>query len=296
MVDILGNTRNVISQIIRGDNRGRADLQRGGQAGVSRLKFPLKDREPRWQGSTTFSDSCLFMIFNLVNPFFHCNSQYSWYKGLKAIGVTGRRKMDKDISGALISVQCLQPDVSKWPQKRLSLWDQLSKLCSTCFGSYVLIFGTRKLREWWIWFQVTRHDITRCHQVTTRLAQACQPLVYNRAGGRDTNLIKIISPQQNTSYTSMEVLEPPVTILRKRTQYSSSWKSLKIQREMIWTLAKDRHWGDGTAIMACKDWRLMRRALNAARDSIKPIWSAALQRCSKENKRRHSKRNDSAGL
>ena len=32
MVDILGNTRNVISQIIRGDNRGRADLQRGGQA------------------------------------------------------------------------------------------------------------------------------------------------------------------------------------------------------------------------------------------------------------------------
>ena len=138
--------------------------------------------------------------------------------------------------------------------------------------------------------------LTRCHQVTTRLAQACQPLVYNRAGGRDTNLIKIISPQQNTSYTSMEVLEPPVIILRKRTQYSSSWKSLIIQREMIWTLAKDRHWRDGTAIMACKDWRLMRRALNAARDSIKPIWSAALQRRGKENKRRHSKRNDSAGL
>ena len=112
------------SDYTRGDNRGRADLQRGGQAGVSRLKFPLKDREPRWQGSTTFSDSCLFMISNLVNPLFHCNSQYSWwYKGLKAIGVTGRRKMDKDISGALISVQCLQPDVSKWPQKRLSLWD-----------------------------------------------------------------------------------------------------------------------------------------------------------------------------
>ena len=145
------------SDYTRGDNRGRADLQRGGQAGVSRLKFPLKDREPRWQGSTTFSDSCLFMISNLVNPLFHCNSQYSWYKGLKAIGVTGRRKMDKDISGALISVQCLQPDVSKWPQKRLSLWD-LSKLYSTCFGSSVLIFGTRKLREWWIWFQVTRHD------------------------------------------------------------------------------------------------------------------------------------------
>ena len=47
---------------------------------VSRLKFPLKDREPRWQGSTTFSDSCLFMISNLVNPLFHCNSQYSWYR------------------------------------------------------------------------------------------------------------------------------------------------------------------------------------------------------------------------
>ena len=40
---------------------------------------------------------------------------------------------------------------------------------------------------------------------------------------------------------------------------------------MILTLAEDRHWGDGTAIMAGKDWRLMRRALNAARDSIKPI-------------------------
>ena len=145
-------------------------------------------------------------------------------------------------------------------------------------------------KTWWC------QCLTRCHQVTTRLAQACQPLVYNRAGGRDTNLIKIISPQQNTSYTSMEVLEPPVIILRKRTQYSSSWKSLIIQREMIWTLAKDRHWRDGTAIMACKDWRLMRRALNAARDSIKPIWSAALQRRRKENKRRHSKRNYSAGL
>ena len=32
------------------------------------------------------------MISNLVNPLFHCNSQYSWYKGLKAIGMTGRRK------------------------------------------------------------------------------------------------------------------------------------------------------------------------------------------------------------
>ena len=170
MVDILGNTRNVISQIIRGDNRGRADLQRGGQARVSRLKFPLKDREPRWQGSTTFSDSCLFMISNLVNPLFHCNSQYSWYKGLKAIGVTGRRKMDKDISGAMISVQCLQPDVSKWPQKRLSLWD-LSKLYSTCFGSSFLIFVTRKLREWWIWFQVTRHDGARASRDVTKWPQ-----------------------------------------------------------------------------------------------------------------------------
>ena len=157
MVDILGNTRNVITPIIRGDNRGRADLQRGGLARVSRLKFPLKDREPRWQGSTTFSDSCLFMISNLVNPLFHCNSPYSWYKGLKAIGMTGRKKMDKDISGALISVQCLQPDVSKWPQKKLSLWD-LAKLYSARYGSSVLIFGTRKLREWWIWFQVTRRD------------------------------------------------------------------------------------------------------------------------------------------
>ena len=32
------------------------------------------------------------MISNLVNPLFQCNSQYSWYKGLKAIGMTGRRK------------------------------------------------------------------------------------------------------------------------------------------------------------------------------------------------------------
>ena len=238
------------------------------------------------------------MISNLVNPLFHWNSQYSWYKGLKAIGVTGRRKMDKDISGALISVQCLQPDVSKWPQKGFPYGT-----CQSCIPlvlvplSWYLVQGNSESDEYGSRSQdVMVRGLTRCHQVTTRLAQACHQLVYNRAGGRDTNLIKIISPQQNTSYTSMEAFEPPLITLRKRTQYSSSWKSLIIQREMIWTLAKDRHERDGTAIMACKDWRLMRRALNAARDSIKPIWSAALQRRSKENKRRHSKRNDSAGL
>ena len=159
MTHILGNTRNVISQIIRGDNRGRADLQRGGLARVSRLKFPLKDREPRWQGSTTFSDSCLFMISNLVNPLFHCNSQYSWYKGLKAIGMTGRRKkLTRTFPEPWSRSNAFSQMWASDRRKGFPYGTCLSKLYSTCFGSSVLIFGTRKLREWWIWFQVTRHD------------------------------------------------------------------------------------------------------------------------------------------
>ena len=218
------------SDYTRGDNRGRADLQRGGQARVSRLKFPLKDREPRWQGSTTFSDSCLFMISNLVNPLFHCNSQYSWYKGLKAIGVTGRRK------------KLTRTFPEPWSRSNAfsQMWASDRRkgfpygTCQSCIPlvlvplSWYLVQGNSESDEYGSRSQdMMVRGLTRCHQVTTRLAQACQPLVYNRAGGRDTNLIKIISPQQNTSYTSMEAFEPPLIILRKRTQYSSSWKGLK---------------------------------------------------------------------